>query len=132
VHTKYLNLGSPLYYELDRNPPSPYVGILQFYLILKLHLCHNFNTILIILYIYGITLIYINILPLIFDNLHSTLHVFEKQHFLSSYELTSESVRSESLTTVTMKNTLFRDVPPCSLVRIYGRFGRNFSLSLQP
>jgi len=31
-----------------------------------------------------------------------------------------------------MKNSLFRDVPPCSLVRIYGLFRRNFSLSLQP
>ena len=104
---------------------------MHFYIILKLHFCHNFNKILIILYICGITLIYINILPFIFDNLHSTRHGFDMLHFLQNYELTSECVRSESLTTVTITNTLFRGVPPCSLVRIYGRFGRNFSLSLK-
>jgi len=31
-----------------------------------------------------------------------------------------------------MKNAIFWDVPSCSLIRIFGRFGRNFSLSLQP
>ena len=43
-----------------------------FYLILIFLLCYNFNM-MIILFIYGITLLCINILPFIFDNLHSML-----------------------------------------------------------
>jgi hypothetical protein len=45
-----------------------------FYVILIFQLCYNFNTFLITLYILGMTLRCINILPCIFDKPYSTLY----------------------------------------------------------
>jgi hypothetical protein len=47
------------------------------------------------------------------------------------YRKQTHFVGSEVLTAVTKKNTLILDVTPCSLIDIYRRFGRTYSLSLQ-
>ena len=73
VHTKHLNLGSMPRYKLESNPLSFGVWILHF---MKMdNLCFNFHPILIQLYISILMLICINILPLIFEDLYSTLYM---------------------------------------------------------
>jgi hypothetical protein len=59
VPIKYVNLGSPLYYKLEVNRLSPDVWV---------QYLPNFIT----LYINGMRLACINILPFMFDNLYST------------------------------------------------------------
>lgn len=57
----------------EKSPITRFLDSTQ-YVILTLHMCYNFsfNKILIILDIYGMTLICINILTFIFDNLMSS------------------------------------------------------------
>jgi hypothetical protein len=63
-----------VHYKLERSSITRGLDTI-FYVILTLYLLYNFNKILVILYIYGMTLLCINILAFIFDSLYSMLYM---------------------------------------------------------